>query len=126
MLRISALALVLACLGPPALAGDCMKATEYERLRQRYADLSERFDLASLAQQLVAAASAASDARSRLAACREEAAAAGRTDCHSLSDQLAEKEATRIAVQERLATAIDLDEYLATLKLQLEQPRCTE
>jgi hypothetical protein len=126
MLRVRALALVFACICPPAVAGDCMKATEYEQLQQRYADLSERFDLASLAQQLVDAASEAGDARSQLAACRKNLAAVSRTDCNSLSDQLAEKETKRIAVQERLSTALDMDEYLATLKLRLEQSRCPE
>ena len=125
MLRFAAAALVLACLSAPAPADECMKATDYAQLRQRYADLSARFDLASLAQQMVDAASAAGDARAALAACRRNATEGG-GDCASLAAQLAAKEAESAAVQERLATAIDMDEYLATLKLRLERPPCAE
>ena len=118
--------LTLICLCLPAMAADCLDQATHDRLQQHYTDLSARFDLATLSQGVIDAAGEAGDLKGRLAACRKVAPGSERPDCDSLAKRLAAKEAESQALQDRLAAALDMDEYLATLRWRLQQPPCAK
>ena len=118
--------LTLICLCLPATAADCLDQATHDRLQQHYTDLSARFDLATLSQGVIDAAGEAGDLKGRLAACRKVAPGSERPDCDSLAKRLAGKEAESQALQDRLAEALDMDEYLATLRLRLQRPPCAK
>jgi len=124
--RILRFPLVLAWVCGVAVAADCLDPAAYEKLRQRYADLSARFDLASLSQQFVDLIGQARELKDQLETCRKQVADPNPPACDALAQQYAAKEAERQAVQDRLSAAIDMDEYLATLKWRLERSPCAK
>ena len=111
---------------PPA-AVDCVAAADHQRLQQNYDDLFARFDLATVTQRLIDVSNECSDLKDQMAACRANSSKAdGPQNCDAVAAQYAAKLDERKAAQDRLGTALDMDEYLLTLKLRLEKPLCDE
>ena len=109
---------------PPA-AVHCVDAADYRRLQQNYDDLSARFDLATVTQRLIDVGNECSDLKDQMAVCRANSGKAdGPQNCDAVAAQYAAKLNDRKAAQDRLGTALDMDEYLLTLKLRLEKPLC--
>lgn len=121
--------LLILCIGAPcgvcaAAEGVCIDAVQYQRLSQRYADLFSRFDLTSIAQEYVDVSVDAQDLKEKIDACRKTTPEPGQQGCDPLAKQYDTKVSQLKAIQNRLFTALNMQEYLLTLKLTLEQPQC--
>jgi len=102
----------------------CIDTVEYQRLSQRYADLFSRFDLTSIAQEYVDVSVDAQDLKDKINACRKNTPEPGQQSCDPLAKEYDAKVSQLKAIQNRLYDALNMQEYVLTLKLKLEQPQC--
>jgi len=102
----------------------CIDTAEHERLARRYADLFSRFDLTSVAQEYVDVSVDAQDLKEKINACRKDVPEPDQQHCDPLTKQYDTKVSQLKAVQDRFYAALNMQEYLLTLKLKAEQPQC--
>ena len=124
--RIILVALIVAGIAHAAPSDNvvCINVADYQRLRQNYDSLFARFDLATVTQRFIDVSSEVSDLKDQLKACRDSSGEKDQQDCDPLATQYDAKMRERQSVQDRLVIAVDMDEYLPTLKLRLEQRQC--
>ncbi|RTL48511.1 MAG: hypothetical protein EKK46_15665 [Rhodocyclaceae bacterium] len=117
---------VLACCCGVTLAADsdCVEAATHDRLQQTYDELTSRFDLAGLTQQLIDIGSETTDLKLRLAACKRESKNPNQEDCAVLATRYADSSKAQASIENRLSAAIDMQEYIATVKVRLERSVC--
>ncbi len=123
-----ALTSALAAFAPILCAAEieCTDAVELQRASTTYADLLTRYDPPPIAQELLDLLAATQELKVRLNACQSPSDIPDRQTCDALATQYLGMQAKRDAVLRRLSLAMGMQEYLLTLKLKLERPRCEQ
>jgi len=117
-----------AALGGRAIAEEsrCINAKEHERLQRMYDRYQARYGLAVVAQQLLDFDNAQRALAQQLAACRKSAPPADAARCEALARQIEARSREQDALADRFNAALDLQLFLATLELRLQQPVCRD
>ena len=102
----------------------CIDATEYRRLAKRYDDLRAQFDLPNIAQEFLDVSGETQDLKEQVTACRKNVPASDRQDCAVPAGQYGAMLVRLEMIGNRFNTALDMQEYLHSLKLRLEQSQC--
>jgi hypothetical protein len=102
----------------------CLDAMEYQRLAKRYDDLTAQFDLPPIAQVFLDVSNETQDLKEQVTACRKDHSASERQGCASLAKQHDAMKVRQEAAYDRFNAALDMQEYLYSLKLRLLQPKC--
>ena len=113
-----------ACSAATAAETTCIDPVEYRRFSQRYADLFPKFDLTSVAQEYVDVSVDLEDLKNSVTECRKNSPETGQQQCDPVTQQYNTKAAQLKDVERRFYAALNMQEYLLTLKLKLEQPQC--
>ena len=121
-----ALMLTMLCGSAAAADTDCLDTGTYARLRRNYDDLTARFDLAGVTQRVIDLSAEVGDLKDRLKDCKREQSGSDGRACDNAAEQYAAKAGELKLDEGRLGAALDMHEYLDTLKLRLERPRCSE
>jgi hypothetical protein len=122
------LAVVIAIysLGSWAEEAVCIDETDYQRTKEQYTDLLSKYDLPSLAQKFLDAISSAEDLKEQATTCKNNLNEANPKRCDPLVNQYKDKLSERNDLSKRFTLANDMQEYILTLKLKLERPRCAK
>ena len=107
-----------------AVETTCIDAEEYQRLSKTYTELLGRYDLPTIAQEFLDVSSATVDLKEQVNACQKSLDKSDQQRCDPLVKQSNAKRIERNALMSRFNAAIDMQEYMLTLKLQLERPQC--
>jgi hypothetical protein len=102
----------------------CIGPAEYRRLSQRYADLFSKFDLTSVAQKYVDISVDAEDLKADINTCRKNISETDQQRCNALEAQYETKASQIKDLEHRFYAALNMQEYLLTLKLKLEELPC--
>ncbi len=102
----------------------CIDEVEYERFSKAYADLSSKYDILTVAQELYDLSMATKDLKEQVAACQKNLKESDQQACDELLRQYKAKQTRRDAVTVRFNAATDMQDYIATLKLKMDRPRC--
>ena len=102
----------------------CIDSAQYRRLAQRYAELFSKFDLTTVAQEYVDVGVDVEDLKTSIDDCQKKSPDADQQQCDSLAQQYDMKVSQLKNIEQRFYAALNMPEYLLTLKLQLEQPQC--
>ena len=103
---------------------DCIDETEYLKTKEIYADLFSKYDLPTASQELLDAISATNDLKEQVNTCRKNLNEADQKRCEPLVNQYNAKRIERDALSKRLSMALQMQEYLLTVKFRLERPIC--
>ena len=120
---IAALSLCGVCRGADST---CLDAQEREWLKKTYADNAARFDLTAIARRLLELNNVTQDLKDQLGSCRKTAPAAQADRCDDLRRQLDARMTEQIRAAELLRIALQMQTFLATLQLRLEQRPCEQ
>jgi hypothetical protein len=125
-IHIFSLALLLAGFSWASWAAEttCIDAEEYQKLSKTYADLFARYDLPTIAQEFLDVSGATVDLKEQVNACQKSFEKSDQQRCDPLVKQSNAKRIERDALMSRFNAAIDMQEYMLTLKLKLERPQC--
>lgn len=104
----------------------CIDEAEYQKTRDFYADTFAKYDLPTVSQEFLEAISATEDLKDQVSDCQKQIGNHSSRSCDSLVTQLATKENERDALKTRFSMALQMQEYLMTLKVKLERPLCTK
>jgi hypothetical protein len=102
----------------------CIDEVEYERISKAYADLSSKYDMLAVAQELYDLSMETKDLKQQVAACQKNLKESDQQACDELVRQYKTKQTRRDAVTVRFNAATDMQDYIATLKLKMDRPRC--
>ena len=102
----------------------CIDEVEYERVSKTYADLSSKYDMLTVAQELYDLSMETKDLKQQVVACQNNLKESDQQACDELVRQLKAKQTRRDAVTVRFNAATDMQDYIATLKLKMDRPRC--
>ena len=102
----------------------CIDREDRQRTTKTYADLASRFDPQAAAQEFIDVSAALDDLKDQVQACPKKPADRDQQDCAALRERYDAKLAEREAAVARLNAAVDLGEYLRTLKAKLDRPPC--
>ena len=104
----------------------CIDTVEYRRLAQRYAELYSKFDLTTVAQEYVDVSVDIEDLKASITACRKNSSGTDQQQCEPAAKQYDAKMSRLKEIEDRFYAALNMQEYLLTLKLKLEQPQCAK
>jgi hypothetical protein len=107
-----------------AADGICIAASEYQQLKKRYVALSTQFDMATAAQEFLEVNKETQNLKAQLLVCQKNAPESNQDECHPLEKQYNALLDHRASVTDRFNNALDMQEYLSTLKLRLETSPC--
>jgi hypothetical protein len=102
----------------------CISPTEYESVSKIYADLFPKYDLVTVAQEFLDVINETQDLKERVGACQKNLDKPDLQRCDPLVKQYDAKRIQQQAMNDRFEAAKDMENYLSTLKLKLERPRC--
>lgn len=102
----------------------CVDADQYRWLRKTYDDLATRFDLLIVTRRLIDVSGETSVLKDQIKACRMTPGKADQQNCDAFAAKYEAKLGEQKSVEDRLVTATEMQEYMSTLKLRLEQPQC--
>jgi len=129
--RVPALAWVVVLLtaaGPCPASGEdmatCISAKERAWVQQRYDDYRSRYDLATVARELVDLDHEARKLDEHLDSCRKDTDRKERAQCDILARQLEANRGEQARVSDRFSTALKMEQYLASLEDRLRRPLC--
>lgn len=112
--------------GLQASQPDCVDEAEYQKTREAYADTFAKYDLPTVSQEFLEAISAVEDLKDQLAACQKGLKDSGLQHCDSLTQKFMAKRDERDALKRRFSMALQMNDYLETLKDKLKKPLCAK
>lgn len=102
----------------------CIDEIEYQKANETYTDMFAKYDLPTVAQEFLEATSATENLKEQVSTCQKTINEPDQNRCDPLVKQYNDKRIERDALSKRLSVALKMQEYLLTLKLKLERPRC--
>lgn len=102
----------------------CLEPAKHQRLQKTYDDLNSQFDLPTIAQAYLDLSGETSDLKKKVRACRKGDPASTAQDCTGLAKQYGAQMLRQQALTSRFNTALDMQEYISSLKLRLLEPEC--
>lgn len=103
---------------------NCIDEVDYQKTKEIYADLFSKYDLPTVSQELLDAISATNDLKEQANTCQKNLNESDQKRCEPLVMQYNAKRAERDALSNRLSMALEMQEYLLTVKFMLERPIC--
>ncbi len=103
---------------------NCVDEVEYQKIKEIYTDLFSKYDLPTVSQELLEAIGATQDLKEQVNACQKNLNDADPKRCEPLVQQYNAKRIQRDALSKRLSIALEMQEYLLTVKMMLERPIC--
>lgn len=103
---------------------NCIDEVDYQKTKEIYADLFSKYDLATVSQELLDAIGATQDLKEQVNTCQKSLNEADQKRCEPLVNQYNAKRVERDALSNRLSMALEMQEYLLTVKFMLERPIC--
>jgi hypothetical protein len=116
-------ALVITASGARAAGVGCISSDERRWVAQAYDKYASKYDVTKQAQALIELNHATIDAEDRLAACRNSGKGAPE-ECAALTQQVQSTKMERQRAADRLNSALQMQPYVTTLHIRLEQPTC--
>lgn len=104
----------------------CIDELDYQKAKETYADMFAKYDLPTIAQEFLEATSATENLKEQVSTCQKNLNEPDQNRCDPLAKQFNDKRIQRDALSQRLSVALKMQEYLSTLKLKLERPRCAK
>lgn len=105
---------------------DCIDEAEYQKTKEAYADTFAKYDLPTVSQEFLEAISAVEDLKDQLAACQKGLKDSGTQHCDSLTQKFMAKRDERDALKRRFSMALQMNDYLETLKDKFKKPLCAK
>jgi hypothetical protein len=105
-------------------AAVCIDAMDYQRISKNYAELFSKYELPTVAQEFLNVRSATQDLKQRMNICQKNRDETDSQRCDPLVKQYNTKQFELEDVASRFNSAMVMQEYLLTVKVQMEQPRC--
>jgi hypothetical protein len=102
----------------------CIDETEYQKAKATYTDVFAKYDLPTVAQEFLEAVSSTEDFKDQVSVCQKNLDESEQNRCDPLVKQYNDKKIERDALKNRFSVALQMQEYLLTLKLKLERPHC--
>jgi hypothetical protein len=104
----------------------CIEEAEYQKTKGDYADTFAKYDLPTVSQEFLDAINATDDLREQLTNCQKNISDHAPKSCDALAEQYNAKRTQMNALKTRLSMALQMQEYLMTLKVKLERPICAK
>ena len=102
----------------------CIDEIDYQKANETYADMIAKYDPPTVAQEFLEATSATENLKEQVSTCQKNLNEPDQNRCDPLVKQYKDKKIERDTLSQRLSVALKMQEYLLTLKLKLERPRC--
>ena len=104
----------------------CMDEAEYQKAKGDYADTLAKYDLPTVSQEFLEAISATEDLKEQVGNCQKTISDHAPKSCDALAELYNAKRIEMNALKNRLSMALQMQEYLMTLKVKLERPICAK
>ena len=104
----------------------CIDEIDYQKTKGTYADMIAKYDPPTVAQAFLEATSATENLKEQVSTCQKTLNDPDQNRCDPLVKQYNDKRIVRDDLSKRLSVALKMQEYLLTLKLKLERPRCAK
>ena len=122
------LVILVASYTPCLLAAEveCIDEIDYQKTQDIYTDLFAKYDLPTLSKDFLEAVSTTRDLSNRVDACQKSTNETDLKNCDLLKKQYSDKRIEQDSLSQRFSVAFKMQEYLLTLKLKLERPKCAK